>query len=74
MGKNKELKPAKRSISAPELRCIGNICFDDKGNVIVRISKESSPECAKAIADSILAGKEAKFEIVEELEEKKKTK
>lgn len=45
------------------LSCIGSICFQSDGSIIVKVPKDASIECANRTAKSILGGKPVKFEI-----------
>lgn len=45
------------------LECIGGICFTPDGKIKVKVDKDKNPECAKRVADYVLAGNEVVFEV-----------
>jgi len=72
-----ERKKVDKEIRKPDLEvktnlvCIGSICFQSDGSIIVKVPKDANPECAERTAKSILGNKPVKFEIeVGEKEEK----
>lgn len=54
-----EIEAKKRSLAG--LDCIGEICISADG-ILVKLPKDN-PECARATADLLLAGKQVKFEV-----------
>ena len=47
----------------PGLSCIGEVCFNTDGEVVVKVPRDADPNCARLVAESILAGKKVRFEI-----------
>jgi len=53
---------AKVSSFKPGIECIAGICFTEEG-LVVKIPKDADPKCAFLTTETILGGKEVKFEI-----------
>jgi len=56
-------KPKSVSLKFGKLKCIGNICFNDDGEIVVKVPKKADSRCARRIAQSILGGKQVHFEV-----------
>jgi hypothetical protein len=45
------------------LECIGKICFVRGEEIIVKVDKEQSPECAKLLSDMLFENHRVRFDI-----------